>query len=302
MHEADLHNHTTASDGDLTPTDLVSAYADLGMRAMAITDHDTIGGLQEGLREAERAGIELVCGVEVTLRFAEELFRGSLHLLLYFSQGLLDDEGFLHAAAVTFAKGRGDFLVRARLAELNRWFGPQGLEPRLESDMVAEELYSQTNQVSRRHFAIALKRRGMTDREEVSHLIGNDSPAYIPSGMTFQDLAPLLQAYPFVRVLAHPAAGSFPGESHYKEVLPPLETVELLLPHFLVLGLDGLEVQYPGHTPELSQRTDELRRAQGLPLATGGSDCHDRQMRPPGASGVGYDAVERLRELLAARS
>lgn len=66
-------------------------------------------------------------------------------------------------------------------------------------------------------------------------------------------LHPFFQEYPVVRVLAHPAAGPFPGESHYREVLPPMSTVEQLLPEFLdpkTLGIDGIETYYPGHTEE----------------------------------------------------
>ncbi len=301
MHQADLHNHSTASDGDFSPTELLQRYHRLGVRAVAITDHDTVAGLAEARQASAQLGIELLTGVEVTLRFAEPLFRGSLHLLLYFDPQLLDDQGFLALARITFAKGRGDALVRARLVELNRWFGPRGKQPRLPRDLTAEDLYSQTDQVSRRHFAVALKGLGIAGRDEISSIIGNDNPAYIPSGMTFEDLAPLLAAYPFARVFAHPAAGSFPGDSHYKEVLPPLETVVELLPRFLAMGLDGLEVQYPGHTPQLAEAVEALRQQHGLPLATGGSDCHDEDARPPGTAGVDYAVVERIRELLAAR-
>ncbi len=302
MHQADLHNHTTASDGDFSPTELVQRYAALGVNTIAVTDHDTVAGVREALDAGLEADLDVLAGVEVTLRFSEELFRGSLHLLLYFDSALLDDPAFLELAAATFAKGRGDSLVQARLVEINRYFGPAGVEPLLPRELTADDLYSQTDQVSRRHFAVALEGLGIGDRDTISHIIGNDSPAYIPSGMTFEDLAPLLEAYPFVRVFAHPAAGSFPGDSHYKEVLPPLETVVELLPRFLELGIDGFEVQYPGHTPELSAAVEALRAEHGLPIATGGSDCHDETARPPGTAGVGIEVVEAIRELLAARA
>jgi hypothetical protein len=302
VHQADLHNHTTASDGDFSPTQLIQRYAALGVDAVAVTDHDTIAGLREALEAGRAAGVDVVPGVEVTLRFSEALFRGSLHLLLYFDAALLDDQAFLDLSAATFAKGRGDSLVQARLVEINRYFGPAGVEPRMPRELTADDLYGQTDQVSRRHFAVALKGLGITDRDEISHIIGNDSPAYIPSGMTFEDLEPLLAAYPFVRVFAHPAAGSFPGDSHYKEVLPPFETVVELLPRFEALGLDGLEVFYPGHTASLEAAVDALLVERGLPIGTGGSDCHDESQRPPGTAGCGIAVVQAIRELLAARA
>ena len=105
-----------------------------------------------------------------------------------------------------------------------------------------------------------------------------------------------------MRVFAHPAAGSFPEESHYKEVNPPYETVLELLPRFLELGLDGMEAAYPAHTPQWEQRVrDEVERL-GLSLATGGSDCHDPEIRPLGVRSVPLSVVEQIKELWTARA
>ncbi len=128
-------------------------------------------------------------------------------------------------------------------------------------------------------------------------LIGNDSRAYVPSGIDPQQLTPLLRQYPqLIRVFAHPAAGSFPGKSLYNEVLPPIETVAILMPEFLddeVLGLDGLEVHYPGHAPEHEQLMAAWAENYGL-LLTGGSDCHDRVERPLGVTGVNQAELDAL--------
>jgi predicted metal-dependent phosphoesterase TrpH len=297
---ADLHNHTTYSDGELSPDELVGLARELGLAALAVTDHDTIEALPEALEAAAREGIDLICGVEATLRFVEPGFRGSLHLLLYFPEELLLREDFRAATAGVLALGRGQALNRARLESLNRHFGPGGPEPMLPRPLTEDDLSRHGHHISRRHFALALKELGF-DRDQVTHLIGNDSPAYIPSGMPLSALAGYLQRWPVLRVLAHPAAGSFPGDSHYKEVLPPYETVEALLPRFLELGLDGLEVSYPGHTPEWEERMRQEVQRLGLPLATGGSDCHDPEQRPLGAASVPYSVVEQMRELMAAR-
>ncbi|MBN2801033.1 MAG: PHP domain-containing protein [Deltaproteobacteria bacterium] len=301
MHYADLHNHTTASDGDFTPRELVALYAERGVRALGITDHDTLDGLPEGLAAGREAGVQVVPGVEVTLRFSEPLFTGSLHLLLYFPEALLEREDFLADCAQTFSLGRGPALVRARVEALNAHYGPAGLEPVMSRELTEAELFAQTDQVSRKHFAVTLAGMGL-DKATVMRLIGNDSPAYIPSGMRPEDLAPLLGRWPFVRVLAHPAAGSYPGEGHYKEVLPPYETVEALLPRFTALGLDGLEAHYPGHTPDLTERVIGTCRALGLPLVTGGSDCHDMAQRPPATEGVGAPVLAMLMGMLAVRA
>ena len=286
---ADLHNHTTASDGEYTPTELVQAAQALGLTAVGVTDHDTLDGLDEALEAGTVLGMRVVPGVEVSLRFRRPYFTGTLHYLVYIPYALLPDPAFRQLAAEIFSQGRGGGLVRARVAAINEAFGPQGETPLLKRDLAVDEIESLAPNVTRRHFALALKDNHGLDREQINRLIGNDSRAYVPSGIDPAQLTPLLQRYPqLVRVLAHPAAGSFPGESLYNEVLPPVEIVEKLLPEFLdetVLGLNGLEVQYPGHTPAHRALLAQWARRYGL-LMTGGSDCHDRVERPLGVAGV----------------
>jgi hypothetical protein len=298
---ADLHNHTTASDGEYTPAELVNYAASLGLQAVGVTDHDTLNGLDEALAAGAAAGIRVVPGVEVSLRFKRPYFTGTLHYLLYIPYDLLEDARFRRDAEAILSQGRGGGLVRARVAAINAEFGPAGATPLLARELTAEEIEALADNVTRRHFALALSTNHGLNKEQVNLLIGNDSRAYIPSGIDPKTLTPLLHSYPqLVRVFAHPAAGSYPGESLYNEVLPPIEVVEILMPEFLdedLLGLDGLEVQYPGHVQEhrdlMAAWADEYDLIQ-----TGGSDCHDRVNRPLGVAGVGEDELEVLTALL----
>jgi hypothetical protein len=298
---ADLHNHTTASDGEYTPTELVRLAPGLGLAAVGVTDHDTLNGLNEALAAGEAAGIRVVPGVEVSLRFKRPYFTGTLHYLLYIPYDLLEDADFREAAEAIFSQGRGGGLVRARVAAINAEFGPNGATPLLTRDLTAEEVEALADNVTRRHFALALSNNHGLDKTQVNMLIGNDSRAYIPSGIDPATLTPLLHAYPqLVRVFAHPAAGSYPGDSLYNEVLPPLEVVEILLPEFLdneLLGLDGLEVQYPGHIQEHRDLMAQWAEQYGL-IQTGGSDCHDRVNRPLGVAGVDEERLNVLLGLL----
>ncbi len=300
---ADLHNHTTASDGEYTPTELVNQAAELGLRAVGVSDHDTLNGLDEALAAGAAAGIRVVPGVEVSLRFKRPAFTGTLHYLLYIPYDLLNDAEFRRRAEAILSQGRGGGLVRARVAAINAEFGPSGATPLLARELTAEEIEALAGNVTRRHFALALSNNHGLDKEQVNQLIGNDSRAYIPSGIEPAALTPLLHAYPqLVRVFAHPAAGSYPGESLYNEVLPPIEVVEALLPEFLdneLLGLDGLEVQYPGHVAEHRALMAEWAERYGL-IQTGGSDCHDRVNRPLGVAGVGEAELGVLLGLLRA--
>ncbi|MCA9872933.1 MAG: PHP domain-containing protein [Anaerolineales bacterium] len=296
-YSADLHNHTIASDGEYTPTELVQAARELGLTAVGVTDHDTLGGLDEALAAGQALGIQVVPGVEVSLRFRRPYFTGTLHYLLYIPYALLPDPAFREMAAEIFSQGRGAGLVRARVAAINEAFGPQGETPLLKQELTAAEIEALAPNVTRRHFALALKENHGLNHEQVNQLIGNESRAYVPSGIDPAQLTPLLHRYPqLVRVFAHPAAGSYPGESLYNEVLPPLEVVEKLLPEFLdeaLLGLDGLEVQYPGHILAHRALLAEWTQRYGL-LMTGGSDCHDRVERPLGVAGISADECAAL--------
>jgi hypothetical protein len=165
---ADLHNHTVASDGEYTSAELVNQANSLGLTAVGVTDHDTLNGLDEALAAGQEAGILVVPGVEVSLRFRRPYFVGTLHYLLYIPRELLDDELFRQMATEIFAQGRGAGLVRARVAAINEEFGPQGKSPLLERELTAEEIEALAPNVTRRHFAGALKENHGLDKEQIN--------------------------------------------------------------------------------------------------------------------------------------
>jgi len=282
----DLHTHSTASDGDLSPAEVVREAHALGLKAVALTDHDTLAGLDEALHTGREVGQCVICGVEVSLRFRRSAFVGSLHYILYFPSSLLSCPDFTGTLSSILAKGRGHRLTAERVATINVLFGPEGsLERVLPRPLTTEAIEAASPNPTRRHFAEVLTRQYGLERASVSRLISNDSPAYVPSGIEMGELRPLFERFSTARVLAHPAAGSCPEPSVYREVLPPFETVERMIPEFLAFGLDGLEVYYPGHTPEHTRLLESCAREHSL-LVTGGSDAHDRIERPLGTAGV----------------
>lgn len=293
---ADLHNHTTASDGDFSPGDLVARAAGMGIKAIGVTDHDTLAGLESALDAGKKEGIEVFPGVEISVRFKRDFFTGTLHVLTYFSKALLNDSGFVTRLQNLLSQGRGPGLVRARIEKINEVFGPGSRSALLSRALTFEDIAAYSDNASRRHFAMALdKKLGISNKEIITRIIGNDSPAYLPSGVALDQVKAFLKTEPVVGVLAHPAAGSFPGEGHYKEVLPPLETVSRLLPEMLDAGVKGLEVHYPGHIPD--HQTLLLSWAQEYDLlVTGGSDCHDDANRPLGTAGVDEQEFMRLKQ------
>ncbi len=297
---ADLHNHTTASDGDFSPESLVVKAKESGLAVLGITDHDTVNGLKPAAAAAKKFGIDLVPGVEVSLRFKRSFFTGTLHLLIYFSLDLLADKQFTTDLANLLNKGRGDDLVKARIAEINRCFGPAGETQQLKRQMSFKEICAYGTNLTRRHFALCLKEKhGIDDNRVINSIIGNHSPAYLPSGVELKTAAAFISRFPVLTVLAHPAAGSFPGKGHYKEVLPPIETVERLYPEFLAAGLNGIEVFYPGHCKEHRRLLLSWAKRDGL-IVTGGSDCHDATLRPPGVEGLSKENYELFKTGLKA--
>lgn len=295
---ADLHNHTTASDGDLSPEDLVNTAKEKGIQAIGVTDHDTLGGVGKALVEGDRAGIEVIPGVEVSIRFNRSFFTGTLHVLVYLSRERMADKVFVQQFEALMSKGRGQGLVRARINRINAVFGPDGENPLLKRNLIFEDIAAYTDNASRRHFALALAEKlGMDDKETINQIIGNASPAYLPSGIDLETAMAFIRKEHLVAVLAHPAAGSFSGEGHYKEVLPPIDIVEKLLPEFLGGGLQGLEVFYPGHGEHHQKMLLGWAQTHNL-LVTGGSDCHDVSERPPGVRGISQIEFLKLKEAI----
>ncbi len=283
---ADLHNHTTDSDGDFTSNELIKKANSLGIRAVGITNHDTIKGLKSAVSAGKKYDTRVICGVEVSVRFKETDFTGTLHLLCYFKPQRLVDGGFVQDMMAVLSQGRGEGLVRARVNEINFFFGPNGKTPQLVRELTYEDIAALSDNASRRHFALALNQTfGIVDPNAVNAIIGNQSPAYLPSGIDFDAAMNLVKRQPLLSVLAHPAAGSFPGEGHYKEVLPPIEAVERFLPLFIEAGLHGLEVYYPGHIKEHEDLVASWANTHRL-LVTGGSDTHDAVDRPIGIQGI----------------
>lgn len=296
---ADLHNHTTASDGDFTPEQLVKQAKEIGITAIGITDHDTLKALKKAVASGEKYDIEVVCGVEVSIRFKRFYFTGTLHLLCYFKSARLLDNQFVDKFQSIMAQGRGEKLVKARIDEININFGPAGKIALLKRNLAFEDIAFFSNNATRRHFALALKENfGIMDADVINTILGNESPAYLPSGIDLEEIIPFIRKNHLFAVLAHPAAGSFPGKGHYKEVLPPLEIVERILPEFIAAGIQGLEVYYPGHIKEHEDLMKSWAKKYNL-LLTGGSDCHDGIERPVGVSGISESEYINLKESLA---
>ena len=248
----DLHAHTTASDGSLSPTELVQRAAGIGLAALAVTDHDTLGGLAEARAAAGEAGIELVPGVELSV----EDDGGRFHLLGY---GFDPDDAALGEKLVTLRAARADRNERmaAKMSEL-------GLP--LTMDDVRAEAGEDADVIARPHFAQALIKKGVVRSvaEAFDTYLSSGKPLYLPKEvLTPREAIALIHAAGGVAVMAHP--GLVPlSASALADRIASLHTDA---------GLDGLEAYYSQHGPADTDRFLTLARRHGL-IVTGGSDFH----------------------------
>jgi len=245
----ELHCHTTVSDGTLTPGELVELAASLGITHLAITDHDSTGGVKEAARACGSRDIVLIPGVEMSATYQER----PMDLLGY---GIDPDDPALSAALADMVRRRAD-----RLGEMLRGLRSAGIE--LEEDEVIQ--LAAGGVVGRPHVAQALVRRGVVSSvaEAFDHYLGRGRPGYVPKeNFTPEEAIELITGAGGVAVLAHPRYLKLDDDQF-----------RALLDRLMDAGLAGIEVYYSQHTAEDVARFERFARQRGL-LATGGSDFH----------------------------
>ena len=250
MGYVDLHLHTTASDGVMSPSEIVRYAKTKGLKAIAITDHDTIEGLEEGLSEGERIGFEVIPGIEISAEHSP----GSMHLL-----------GYLFDIDHPLLKERLAYLQKAR-AERN----PKIVEKlnRLGIEVSYEEVVkvSGGGQVGRPHFAQVLIDKGYVRsfQEAFERFLKKGAPAYVEKiRFSAREALHFIKEAGGVVVLAHPKTLGLNGYSELESLL--LQLVED--------GLRGLEVYYPEHSVLEVSQYKALAERCGL-VTTGGTDYH----------------------------
>jgi predicted metal-dependent phosphoesterase TrpH len=268
LSRVDLHSHTTASDGGLSPEELVARAASLGIEVLAITDHDTTEGLPAALAEAQSHDIAVVPGVEISTVSDQE----EIHLLGYFVD-LEDAE--LQALLTRTRQARWERAQQmlARLAEL-------GLP--IEWDRVIE-VAGGGGSIGRPHVAATLVEAGhVRSWDEAFDLwIGRDCPAYVERyKLSPEDAIQLLRGSGGLTVLAHPYI-----YNRYGERKAGLD-LKRWLPRLCEAGLAGIEVYYPNYTRRASRELLAMAIEHGL-LVSGGSDFHGGML----GNGLGSVAV-----------
>jgi 3',5'-nucleoside bisphosphate phosphatase len=269
MPKADLHIHTTASDGVLSPTRTVEEAKRVGLAALAITDHDTIEGLEEGITAGKANGIEVVPAIELSTSMGPI----EIHILGYF----LDWHCVKLRQTLTG-------LQEARLERGKKMVEKlQALGVPVTLDRVLE--IAGSGSIGRPHIAVAICETGMamTIHAAFGRYLVRGAPAFVER----------YKISPFEAVSLIADAGGVACLAH-----PNKSKRDDLIPDLVKSGLRALEVYHSDHTAEVSRRYQALARRYGL-IVTGGSDAHGfdpKCNKTIGSVRVPMDAVIALRE------
>lgn len=243
----DLHLHTTASDGRLTPAELLTLAATAGLTIISVTDHDTTAGLDEARAAAVAAGLRLVSGIEVT---AVEGGR-DVHVLGYFfNPGHEGLRVFLEAQRADRLRRILEIGERLRSLGVGMDVGP----------LVEYARRQPGRSIGRPQVADALvQARHATDRRDAfDRLLGWGKPAFVPRrGPTVARVIEIIAAAGGIASLAHPG----------------LTGVDREIPRFAGSGLAALEARHSDHDDETEARYRRMASHLGLAVS-GGSDFH----------------------------
>jgi len=276
---ADLHLHSTISDGRLTPTELVDLAHRNGVRIMALTDHDTVDGLPEAFQAAGRyPDFTLIPGIEMST----DVPGNEVHILGHFIDW--QDEDFRRTLA---------HLQESRLGRAHRMVEKlAGLGKPVPWERVAH--FAGEGAVGRPHIALALVEAGhvTTVNQAFDLYLKRTGPAYVErERLEPEEVVRVLRGVGGLATLAHPRELSAAG------------SLDKLLERLTTAGLTGIEVYYQDYLPAEVEAFLRIAERYGL-LPLGGSDFHGlggRQQREPGDIPLPMEPVERLLALAKER-
>lgn len=266
---ADLHTHTTSSDGTEPPAHNVRLAAEAGLSAIAITDHDTVSGVPEALAAAERYGVEVVPGVEISTVSGGQ----DIHVLGYWVD--IGDERFLaRLKELRETRDRRNEMLLERLSALGL---PLSMEDVLAETEALRKRRDDT--VGRPHIAAAMVRKGYVSNVQVAfeRYLAKGGAAYVnPPRIEPETAIAWIREAGGAPVLAHP--GLYDDE-------------ELVVRLASGGGLAGIEARHADHDAEAELRYRELAKRYGL-LVTAGSDFHGYRDGEPFHAPLGAKRIE----------
>jgi predicted metal-dependent phosphoesterase TrpH len=251
----DLHIHSTASDGSLTPSEILNQAQELNLAAIAITDHDSIEGSQEALQVGIPPSIRFLTAVEISAAYPPFLPGcGSFHILGY---SIRLDSHALNQTLNKLRKAR-----KNRNPKILKHLNSLGFQLSL-GDVIRE---TGQGQLSRPHIASTMMKKGFVQSidEAFNKYLGTGKPAYVDKyRIECAQAIEIIREAGGIPVLAHPSLLNIADDQQLNE----------LIRNLIKLGIQGIEVFYPEHTPEQINQYAELAKQYGL-LMTGGTDFH----------------------------
>lgn len=272
--KADLHIHTTVSDGNSKPAEIVALAVKHKLKTIALTDHDTIAGLKEARTAAKDAGVEVLAGAEITAEFN----RRECHLLAYCFD---PDDTDLNQLLLDHKKAR---------LKRGKWIVKQLTKQGLDLDINEVRAEANGSNIGRPHIATVLINKGY---------VGNMQEAFIRY-LSDQALGPIQSNYYTYREVIEVVkqAGGAMVIAHPGQLFTESELVQ-----FVEAGIDGIEVMHPSHNYELQKKMEEFAELHSL-LVTGGSDFHggnNDYQKYFGVITINNSRVQRIKDLTRQR-
>jgi 3',5'-nucleoside bisphosphate phosphatase len=271
----DLHTHSTASDGSFSPERLIDLALDRGLCALALTDHDTLDGLERARARAQGTGLRFIPGVEIEI----ECETGEFHLL---GLGIDGDRRVLATALGDVQASR-----RKRNDRMVEKLRAAGIPLTMEelAEIAGGDI------ISRAHIARLLVRKKVVNSIDAAfkQLIGKGMPFYEPRVcLELREATAAIRTAGGIAVVAHPVSLGIRG--------PALRT---FFSSCRDRGVGGIEAWHPNHTLKETHRLERLARELGLAV-TGGSDFHGLYVpqRRLGFSTAGREVSDALLEVL----
>jgi predicted metal-dependent phosphoesterase TrpH len=242
----DLHLHSSASDGILSPKEVVRWAALNNLKIISLTDHDTVDGLNDAREECQRLGVAFVSGIELSAYSTDEI-----HILGY-GIDYENDEFIERLSAVKAQRAQRNAELKDKLAQLG----------------VHVDVDPMEKGAGRMNFARDMVKKGIsrTPAHAFEQYLGKGGLAYTPSKRLKPfEAVELIRDFNGLPVLAHP--------KRFIQDKNLLDIIEGLIPH----GLLGVEVYYPSHSAADIAELKRLAKSKNL-IATGGSDYHGEEL------------------------
>ena len=273
----DLHTHTTCSDGSMSPRELVRHAASKGLAAIAVTDHDSVSGVEDAIDEGKKVGVEIVPAIELSVQSETET-----HILGY-------DIDIHHPLLKKALDGVMDARHKRTVNTCNKLIA-------LGFDISMDDAYAiaPSGLIGRAHFARILMEKGYISsvKEGFEKWLGVGKPAY--------DGTQALTAKEAVTLIKNIGGYAFVAHPHLIRISD--EKLRAFLTELKAYGLDGIEGYYNEYTPEMQEKFQSMAKELGLKIS-GGTDFHAK-MKPHIEIGIGqggmeipYSVLENIREM-----